>query len=307
MEARQQDHRRLTTSPGWRTSVFLLQRQGRGERVGKSPDLAGSAISMSKMHSNFSPANLETKMVETARLAVMNRRPVLRGELHDMLNGKFGNPILGILGAHLLLMSAERDQALLEIVIDNLRKILGAPHPEVEAIALAAGLGSSYDFAVPPMLRRSWMTVLEHSVSAPRSAASGTLSSQIGTKITQQDPWLIWKKPTRRTAEDYLKGAPSALLREMAIPREADNLNIESDEHGNAGLAKRGADFISKYISFGHSAVDDRREAWFAHWQKEENMRRLVLELGIPRSNVEQLLKASYERLSKESLEDAEE
>jgi hypothetical protein len=102
----------VTTSPGWRTDIFMLQRQGRATRPGKRPDLSGAAISMSQALT-FDPSNPETRLLETARLAVANRRPVLEGELEGMLRSKFTNPMLGIFGAHLILMTDEPDRPLL--------------------------------------------------------------------------------------------------------------------------------------------------------------------------------------------------
>jgi hypothetical protein len=95
-----------------------------------------------------------------------------------MFRWKLENPMLGILGMHLLLKNQESDTELLQTIIQNLRNLLGDPHPDVEALALRLEQTGSYVFQSPPMMRRSWSLVV--------NATAGVRRRRVGARFCAQ-------------------------------------------------------------------------------------------------------------------------
>ena len=84
--------------------------------------------------------------LEAARTALIDGRNLLAEgsgpELDQLLVSKFTNPIAGIIGAHLMLIARAQKVAdprfspqMFDIVIRNLRQLVGTDHPDVEALA----------------------------------------------------------------------------------------------------------------------------------------------------------------------------
>lgn len=184
----------LIAVEGWRTQVFLLQRDHEKSPRGRHPDLASASIRMAKSEA-FSLSDTDDRFSELARLALVDRRQVLSQQLDGILRYKFQNPMLGILGGHLLLRLPKPDWELLRVVVKNLRTRIfqGRLHPDVEALALEAGLKAQSDFSIPPMLRASWEIMLKHSLKVPKLIPPGSLGARIAASVTNQDPWLVWR------------------------------------------------------------------------------------------------------------------
>jgi hypothetical protein len=115
--------------------------------------------------------------------------------------------MLALLGAHLLLQEtrrakskptpltapAEPAQLLVRQIVGNLRQSLGR-HPDVEALALAAGDSTTtlQPFGLPPMLRASWDLLLEASLEWPQVFVPGSLAALVGERIWGEGSWLFW-------------------------------------------------------------------------------------------------------------------
>src|SRR5262249_43973089 len=147
-------------------------------------------------HSN----NPDLRLSDLARLGLVRERQVLSDELiYAVLFGKFRNPMLGLFGAHLLLLkteSAEEKKDLaghLPVIIGNLRGLFGPRHPDVGALALALGDPPAVTaFAVPPLLRRSWSMIVNATVARPDLVPAGSLSARVADRLLAYEPWLLW-------------------------------------------------------------------------------------------------------------------
>jgi hypothetical protein len=77
--------------------------------------------------------------------------------LNILIQGKFDNPMLGLLGAHFLLRRGKFDQSLLSMVLYNMNNLMpGSPDVAALAIMARANVGLDVDFGRPvnpPMLR----------------------------------------------------------------------------------------------------------------------------------------------------------
>ncbi len=200
----------IVAPEGWQVQVFLLREPG-ANGAPSSIDLPGSAIFLVREELGFEADSYDLRLIEVARLALTaNRSAISRADLGQLLSGKFANPMLGLFGAHVLLMQPQPDLPLLRTVVRNLRGLLGQ-HPDVEAIAIAIGdeEAAKVSFAVPPMLLRSWSLVVEHSLNTPTAVPRGSLASRVATRLFGAGPWLLWTEPAKRSTDSSLDSAPS--------------------------------------------------------------------------------------------------
>jgi serralysin len=274
--------RTIVAAPGWQTQVFLLMSDYGAVRCA---DLVRGSVLMAR-GLGFSNADRSLRQIELARMALANERKVLKGETLEMLHGKFDNPMLGILGGHLLLLDVSPDLALLKIVVNNLRGVLNFQHPDVEALALAAGIGSQYVFTVPPMLRRSWALVVNATADRHDLVPSGCLADRSARNQWAVEPWLAWDMrdaipgaaDIAGTKEDF---KVALQMRAFAAPAPSSSSSSASDSPFEAvrmlrAKTPKSRDFLaapappSATVSVDPSKMGD-----------------LVRSLGVPRSTLE--------------------
>jgi hypothetical protein len=187
--------RLLFASPLWQTQVFLLQRDyGRGPES-READLSGGSVLLSP-GPGFDAANPSHRLTELARLALKSGRHQISGELRKSLEQTLKNPMLGIYGAHLLLLEPKPDYDLVRRLVEVLRAMLGR-HPDVEAVALKLpdARPDEYRFESPPMLRRSWTYIVEATSTRPGLVPPESLAGRISTRIWGDGAWLTWATP----------------------------------------------------------------------------------------------------------------
>ena len=228
----------LPAMPGFHTKVFLVQRDEHGSGRGRRPNLASASVLLTRSK-KFDKDSQETRLAEMAKLALVDRRRVYSTELDRFLKAKSDNPMLGILGGHLLLLEGTVDIKLLTTVVRNLRLILPVPHPDVEALALAAGLDTTYRFTMPPMLRASWRIVLDHSIRRPSLVPRGSLAASLATLVTDQDPWLIWCRPgTKKLLDQRYKSVAEFIGKSLrpSLVNAMTNATLRKISTGISGL-----------------------------------------------------------------------
>ena len=206
--------RAIYASPYTQVQVFLqvtdfLLTDGTKQRLA---DMSGSALAISP-EQEFSPQRQRIRLAELARYALtQNRRILSDGLLGELLDEKFDDPMLGLLGAHLLLRDRPKDHRQFVILTDNLLRLLGPEHPDVRALWRCRPPGDKrvpLELQSPPMLRLSWDLALQVSDEHPDSLAEGPTS--IADRILPDAPWLMWRtaSPNRPsvvelTLKDYL-------------------------------------------------------------------------------------------------------
>jgi hypothetical protein len=192
----------IIAPPNWHVRIFTLLRTYTGNhKQERKADLVSSAIMLSRSQ-DFQPNNEDARLVELARLGLTQKRRVLSNELrNEILAGKFDDPMLGILGGHLLLMESPVDCNLLEIVVKNLRSMLGAEHPDVEALALRLNSAQNpLEVSTPPMLQRSWGLILEATADQKATVLRQSFAGRIIRSTRAGDPWLLWLNPDSASA-----------------------------------------------------------------------------------------------------------
>lgn len=218
--------RALFVSPSQQTQLFLLRtdyqlRDGKSER---RADLAGGAVSISRQHT-FKPDSARGRLAELARHALTQSRRVLsEALLQQILDEKAGDPMLGLLGAHLLLRDRPEDKASFNTVTDNLMRLLGPEHPDLRMLRLrrSVPLGEDTRLLSPPMLRASWDIAIAESEHSPEMIPAQTPISDIAANILPNAPWLMWRgrdSPGSATARPERPSAIEAVLKDYIDAR----------------------------------------------------------------------------------------
>jgi len=278
--------RAIYAGPNAQIQIFLLQSDyplpdGGVQRI---PDMSGSAIAISPDH-QFSPQRQRTRLAEIARYALTQSRRILSdGLLRELLDEKFDDLMLGLLGAHLLLRDKPADVAAFRIVTDNLLRLLGPNHPDLRALwrrRQPADSGVDIPLESPPMLRLSWDLAVEASIRNPEVLGAEAPNS-IADKILPDAPWLIWRAPSgdqpsaaEHALKDYLR-ARAQSARVAAAPRSVF-------KRLSTAVTDLVTGHSSSAVPLGSLPLDAEERA------------ELVRTLGVP----DQLLKSMLDRLSR--------
>jgi hypothetical protein len=296
----------IVASPGWQTQVFLLQRAYGGALSDWRADLPGASILLSP-GPGFDASRPDSRQTELARLGITSQRKIVSQEIRQMLGSKLENPMLGILGMHLLLKNQESDTELLQTIVQNLRNLLGDRHPDVEALALQFEQTGSYVFQAPPMMRRSWSLVVNATASRAELIPAGSLAAEIWNRLWGGEMWLIWRAP----GGEVKPAAPPGLQPDVEAVAETDEIESVLQVHlrPRRRIPRRPLtspfDAVTRMASIGEEGASaEGAQAFAAGGPAEdfessapepsidaERMKALVRTFGIPKGNLEELIK----------------
>jgi hypothetical protein len=233
--------RTLYAAAGKQTQIFLLQHYytlADGTKIRRA-DIAGGTVLMTS-HFDFDPENSRARLSELACYALAQTRHILSDTLlQQLLDEKFDDPILGLLGAHLLLRDHPQDTRLFHIVTNNLLTLVGPEHPDLRALWLRREDRSGIEdlrLPVPPMLRRSWDLTVEESVRNPDVIPAKSMTDAITLGVLPTAPWLVWQNESGRATSSP---ALSESQRTEAIL--ADFLSTRARSDAARSVATRGA------------------------------------------------------------------
>ena len=303
----------IAAARGWQTQLFLLRRAEPSRAPADArAEAAGPATPAILMAGDpgFDPDRRDDRLTELARQALVDRRPVLSRQLREMLKLKVERPMLGIFAGHLLLQEAAPDLDLVRTVVGNLRAILTSPHPDVEALAVAAGLDTAFRFANPPMLRQSWTSIVQATPRLPHLVPAGSPASEIYLRLTDREPWLVWRRSTSDDEQQDLADAFVDVLKQL-VGRRGGLVSAATSlaEKAKHELAASPGELLRRLTRAVDSIVDDtdarparptpapsagRRASALV---PEPVMELLVSRLGIPRSSVESMIDGGIKRL----------
>ena len=197
---------------GWQTQIFLIYRS--------KPLFETMKIFLGKKELGFVPNDDQTQAIDLALNDLQNNQSSLsEGSLRLLLHAKFLNPMLGLVGAHVVLrrqesLSArlrlegrkpnpgehrqqEADRRLVKIVLRNLSRLLPGSS-DVAALTLLAArslgrTGPTVPFDRPPMLRPGLQAVLAEAALRPSIIGRDSSLPQIASRIYVDTPWSTWK------------------------------------------------------------------------------------------------------------------
>jgi hypothetical protein len=283
----------IVAPPGWQTQIFLLQRAYSQEPDDRCADLPGASILLAR-GPGFTANSADSRRTELARLGLANQRRVLSDDIRRMLQDKAMNPMLGIYGAHLLLLEKQPDHEILQAVITNLRGSLGMPHPDVEALALLLESGAgSYVFDKPPMLLRSWSLIVDATVHSPNLVPLGSFAATVADRLWGQGPWLLWKEVDEEVSVD-LEAALATQVQPRNIRGAVRRTTRGSDspfaaiETMRAGTGERSASTSPEALAM--PTPPDASARLLKPQLDEDTIQRLVQTLGVPRATLEHLV-----------------
>lgn len=201
-------------------------------------DLVNAAVTI---RVGFAADDPDLRLEEIARIALQDWRSVLSAEMRERILAPDASPMLALLGAHLLIREAkvakaanedappERQKPLVDHradvakIVANLRRKLGR-HPDVEAIAIGAGVGDpGYIFDAPPMLRPGWRRLLKASAEEPHLVPPDSFAARAAERLWGDGPWLLYFDPDAEDPVDraalWQATAREALAQLTAPPR----------------------------------------------------------------------------------------
>jgi hypothetical protein len=184
--------RALMAVAGWQVQLFMLMRTyGDSRRV----DLGGGAVVMSR--TGFHPSGRGERVSVLARYALTQGRPISGAVYDELLALKFEDPMLGLFAAHLLLRDQPERTDLRAEVLDNLRRVLGEDHPDVNALRLRetpAPVDKGVPpFHWPPMLRAGWDLITVESVRSETTVREESPAARVASLVRPTTPWLTWE------------------------------------------------------------------------------------------------------------------
>jgi hypothetical protein len=239
----------LEIPANWQLQVFLIYR----DRV----LLESATCFLARKDVGFRREDEVASDVDFALSALNNRAAELPDETRDrLLSGKFENPMLGLLAAHLLLQAPEPDSGLLGVVLANLYRLLGA---EPDVVALELMMADRFQrplpalqLARPPMLRAGFEGVTRIAARAPEVIAADSLCERISTQLYTDSPWVTWQPlpdlaTARGTADE------SIMLDTFEATEPGDD---EATDGGGYGSATALESYESATVEEGYGSGD---------------------------------------------------
>lgn len=195
---------------GWDTHLFFLEDEGQ-------PLLERASISMRPAGTGFDPADALIDAYERAVADLASDGPGPDPiTLDNLLYGKFKNPLFGLVGAHFLLRELARAKekdpyrmAMLDTVIDNMGRLLGAKNADVLALELLrAKLTGEMRIVAqcnePPLLRASLRALIDATANLPDLLGQQFDAIALGAAIGS--PWCCWRTQARLDEESVGSG-----------------------------------------------------------------------------------------------------
>ena len=192
---------------GWQTLVFFPD--GRD-----GPELERASVHMSELTVSWAYGGRSHLVLEAALAGLAEGRlDISDDDLNELLYGKFLDPMLGIIGAHALLLSRNPPMPLYDHVLRNLVNLV-PDHPDVVALRQ---LGSDavpparFSARVPPMLLPSYRrSLLPADLSHPETIVDGSPLERCAEALVERGVWFTWYARTLGPAGAAAFPPPSA-------------------------------------------------------------------------------------------------
>ena len=173
----------------WQTQIFVTHH--------KRPRLEGATILLGQ--NGFNPSDNLPKIIDMAISGLQNNVDLLpQSAMWELLNAKFSNPMLGLLGAHLLLRRKETEYGAVDMVLGNLGYLL-PDSPDVRALylmkALRDGNQGALDnmtFDTPPMFRAGFSAAIAADADHEGILPDRGWLEQVAPLVYTDSPWTTW-------------------------------------------------------------------------------------------------------------------
>jgi hypothetical protein len=197
---------------GYQAQVFLMYRDG--------PMFQTLKIFLQR-GGGFEPRDAETTAIDIALNGIQNHSDLLSNEALDLLlHGKFRDPMLGLVGAHVLLQRQSAHDRI-KIVLRNLANLLpqSVDVAALEILARSRKVKLLHNprispFTHPPMLRAGMDAVFAASTERPSIIARRSRLPEIAVQMLTDTPWSTWRPSTAERMETNLSWVHLAFLDE---------------------------------------------------------------------------------------------
>lgn len=201
----------LHVYPGVHTQLFVTYEDGLRFET--------AAVLMPFGHAAFQPDSEIAEVADAALGGLQQGRRNFLPERHVrlLLDGKFEDPMLGLLGAHLLLQRADQTWERIDYVLGNLAQLL-PDSPDVAALRVMAAHGygkpmPDIRFDHPPMLRHGFEALLRVAALYPEMLPAFGLIEAAGMRLLVDSPLSSWRPVPGRQFQalaDLRRGAEAA-------------------------------------------------------------------------------------------------
>jgi hypothetical protein len=223
-------------SPDWQTLVFIPNGPD-------GPDARAVSVHMGPLGARWQGYEPWALAAEAALAGLRDGVPSVPADLINfLLNSKFENPMLGILGMHALLVAGAPEQRLLRTVVQNLLRLI-PDHPDVQALAVLLPDAASQSVPWPPMLASSYRRcLLPADLDDPNVLPAGSPAERVAPYVLTAGPWLRWTATTELLSEERTPRAAieqvDRIVGGMAEFHDTDRATIV-DRFGISELARR--------------------------------------------------------------------
>lgn len=185
-------------SEGWTTMVFVPNWSGSSR-----PSTEYSSIHMTPCSEGFDPTGQiacdTNRALELALSGLRQGQSVLPKDLRRLLlTEKFANPMLGIIGVHVLLQASKTSWSLFDTVVRNLAKLV-PDHPDVTALRLMGkelrgnrSRSRVKPVSWPPMLYASYLGLIARDSEEPGIIPERSPAERAASCLHQEGPWSRW-------------------------------------------------------------------------------------------------------------------
>lgn len=186
----------LIACKGWTThAYFLAQRLPDGSF---KIDMSQATLAMTRIGGAALDSWTSFRLRETALAAVRAGYPLRGPDPLRALCREFEDPLLGIVGAHFLLMEQrEPDMDTFDDVVRRLEDFVGngdpGGHPDILALHARSRLPKrSLRFSNPPLFSWTWRLMLRLARDHPEWIPPSSAVCTIAPAILHSNPWLMW-------------------------------------------------------------------------------------------------------------------
>ena len=172
------------------------------------------SLSMARKGQGFNYYDFQAVAAESVlRGLYLGKNLASSEEMHELLQYKFDNPWLGILGAYAMLLDLETpSRELFSIVLSNLENRIGLPaaFPDLAALRLKPEQPAAQPFDFPPMIQAGLRKAGELDALFPETLSAGSLSEYALSRLLGDSAWTAWYAPAEMlgltSQESAIKG-----------------------------------------------------------------------------------------------------
>lgn len=261
---------------GWSLQVFISMVPTDDKGIGRRADFDGAAMVFDRPENGFSPDRPDLRILEVTRQALVRGNNVIDANAMTLLlSGKFENPMMGLIAAHLLLLAKKPDLVLVQEVIMNTGNLIGQNYPDVLVLSWKVrqlGGGAELSNArtlvesikEPPMLQLSWHYLMEAYRSLPNANVFDKAISKMAGQLISSSVWVSWlESPDYQslpggTSESTVLGGLRVELK--VEPSMEDTGEFQVLAPGRSSDSSRGEDAVSTSpVTYGPSVSAEER------------------------------------------------